>query len=481
MHDPTLRHKLPHVLAIVPAFFPSTIIDVVKPLLEMSKSGLIQFKVTMEFAFKPRDLDWPDLVVLCRNCDHLYSSILTEIYKRGLPYIYDVDDNFFEIPGDTELGKYYQEPGRLGLHACYMEGADLVRVYSQPMLERASSLNSKVKKIVAPVDWKLVESPEAHTDGAVKILYTTSRQQDPLAYIALPPLKRILETHPGQVDVYFWGYTPIEFDGMQGVHFIKFTRNYDSYLRQFSKSGFDIGMAPLLDTIFFRSKTNNKFREFGAGRVAGIYSDVDVYSQCVVDGETGLLVSNEPEAWYTALKRLVEDRELRAKIQNQAEVYCRKNYNQETFKEIWLEQIRGVLANGDSLKNGASDRTPGSANSQSKTLAQQHYQKFLAELYIPDLNKPPRDRLRIVRRIRKIRDFVKNTLGPFFQVGIIFSLLLHPRQNQKLIVRKYHTMLGRISFFFKVIYDWVRINTWLRGINWNDRWSIFKVNHIKTL
>ena len=49
--------------------------------------------------------------------------------------------------------------------------------------------------------------------------------------------------------------------------------------------------------------------------VAGIYSDVEVYADCVRHGQTGLLVANNAEAWYRALRKLVDDASLRKIIQ----------------------------------------------------------------------------------------------------------------------------------------------------------------------
>ena len=91
---------------------------------------------------------------------------------------------------------------------------------------------------------------------------------------------------------------------------------YDRYLRRFSRAGYDIGLAPLPDDVFHRSKSNNKFREYGASRVAGIYSHNDAYSNCVEHEVSGLLVSNDAGHWYDALERLIEDEALRLAFSN---------------------------------------------------------------------------------------------------------------------------------------------------------------------
>jgi hypothetical protein len=112
------------------------------------------------------------------------------------------------------------------------------------------------------------------------------------------------------------------------------------------KEGYDIGLAPMKNDLFHKSKTNNKFREYSACWIAGIYSDVDIYSNCVVDGKTGLLVSNEDGSWYQALTRLLSDANLRQSIQNSARNSVEQEYALDNFASILLEDINQVLSTG---------------------------------------------------------------------------------------------------------------------------------------
>jgi hypothetical protein len=147
-----------------------------------------------------------------------------------------------------------------------------------------------------------------------------------------------------KVEIHFWGFKPSRLTDRYRVHYHPVVPDYDRFLRRFSRAGFDIGLAPLKDDVFHRSKTNNKFREYGACRIAGIYSNMDVYSNCVSDGETGLLVSNNTDSWYRAIIRLVEEHGLREKIKRQAFEYLRLHYPEKDFERVWWSQIRSILA-----------------------------------------------------------------------------------------------------------------------------------------
>jgi glycosyltransferase involved in cell wall biosynthesis len=339
-----VSHSGPRVLAILPAFIPSTIICVVKPLIQLHRHGHITAKITLESLVNLRNIQWADLVVFCRNTEPRYAHLVNFLLSRNVPFIYDLDDNFFELPLDSELGKYYRSPERLDMLNSYMRLANLIRVYSEPLLQRAQINNPKVEKVFGPIDLSLISSRARHSNSEmIKIVYATSRFDDELATIFLPALKEVLNDYAGKIEAHFWGWKPSGRYSLQGVRYHNLISNYERFLHRFSKAGYDIGLAPLKDDIFHKSKTNNKFREYGACRIAGVYSNVEVYSSCVTDGETGLLVSNESESWYKAILRLIENTDLREKIKLKSQEYVRQHYSQEDFEKVWLNQIHQVL------------------------------------------------------------------------------------------------------------------------------------------
>ncbi len=347
---PVLR---PRVVAILPRLSPSSWINVVKPLVSLHAAGLVRAWVTLEGIASPRDLEGADLAVFCRNVRPDRAGLLRLAVAAGIPVLYDLDDNFYEIAPDSSVGRAVAQPGQLAMLTEYLSVASLVRVYSQPLLERAKMLNSHVELVSGAVDLGQVRPPAKSHGGPVKLVYATSRLDDPLGRIFFPAVRRLMDERGAQIEAHFWGPRPPA--ELPGARHHALVHDYDRFLRGFSAAGFDIGLAPLIDDLFHRSKTNTKFREYGACGMAGVYSDVDVYANCVRDGETGLLVANDSEAWYRALRQLADNPHLRKKIGRQAQAVVEEHFSQESFEAVFLRQIEQLVASAQPRLAGRID------------------------------------------------------------------------------------------------------------------------------
>ena len=91
----------PKILAIIPGLIPSTIINVVTPVVDLHRSGQIVARIALEPYVKEKDIEWCDLVLLCRNTDPQTGRWFLKLLQTNKPYIYDIDDNFFELPPDS--------------------------------------------------------------------------------------------------------------------------------------------------------------------------------------------------------------------------------------------------------------------------------------------------------------------------------------------------------------------------------------------
>lgn len=345
----------PKILAILPHVIPSTSIYVIKPLAALDQQGQVVADIALEYWVSRRQIERADVIVFCRNIEPRYKNLLALAHELGKSIIYDLDDDLFESLLGAGRGDSRPSLEQTNQLIEYLKSAHLVRVYSENLRRKVAQFNPSTVWVNGPMDWSVLLSkpfPRQSLDK-VKIIYATSRVNDELINIFLEDVEQLLITRLDEVELYLWGAHSDRLASYSSVRFLKPITNYDRYFRKFANFGFDIGLAPLLDDDLHRSKTNIKFREYAASRIAGIYSAVKVYSDCVKHEQTGLLVPNEKGKWYEALSRLIDDVNLRARIQDQAFQYARQNFSQEKFCAIWLQQIQDVLASKNATQVAA--------------------------------------------------------------------------------------------------------------------------------
>lgn len=352
------HNRKPKIVAIVPSFIASCQIGVVKPLSALAARGAIDLDVRLETRAAPSCVLWADLVVFCRNTEPGYAHLLNEAVAANKPVIYDLDDNFWDVPFETdpELARYHRLPLRIQQLEQYLRHAGLVRVYNPVMRDMVSRFNHNVKMLKAGFDFSLLPRQRkiANAKEKIQLVYATSRTVDNQYKLFLPAVLKALDQFRDNIQFTVWGCGPGDLVGHRGIKVLPLVGDYDRFLRHFSRAGFDIGFAPMEDTLFHRSKANTKFRDYGACRVAGIYSDVEIYSTCVEQGKTGLLVNNDQDSWFKGICRLVENQKLRESIQDAAYDKVFNEYRQQLVEDEWWQEIGEILASDTSYSLVAS-------------------------------------------------------------------------------------------------------------------------------
>lgn len=94
------------------------------------------------------------------------------------------------------------------------------------------------------------------------------------------------------------------------------------FLRYTSTFKADVGLAPLLDTVFNRARAPVKFFDIARTGAAGIFSESRTFAGTVRNGVNGLLVPNDPGRWVEAIIRLLQSPAERLRLATQASRDC---------------------------------------------------------------------------------------------------------------------------------------------------------------
>jgi glycosyltransferase involved in cell wall biosynthesis len=105
----------------------------------------------------------------------------------------------------------------------------------------------------------------------------------------------------------------------------------------------DIGLIPLRYNEFNRAKSELKMLEMGAFGLGVIVSDVESYQWMSKHGKNCLVAGKKD--WYKAMRRLIENPELRKDLGSQLKEDVMKNSNEALWRKYRMEYYESVISN----------------------------------------------------------------------------------------------------------------------------------------
>lgn len=100
-----------------------------------------------------------------------------------------------------------------------------------------------------------------------------------------------------------------------------------------------ITLSPLVNTLFNRAKSEIKWTESALVGVPVVASNIGAFKEVVKNGETGILVENNEDAWFGAISSLIEDRKLRENIGQSAKDYVLENCRTTGSSAVKLKEF----------------------------------------------------------------------------------------------------------------------------------------------
>jgi glycosyltransferase involved in cell wall biosynthesis len=118
------------------------------------------------------------------------------------------------------------------------------------------------------------------------------------------------------------------------------TMAWSDYLSYTQNNRFDIGVAPLLDTLFNRGRGPIKFFDYARCGAVGVYSSGPAFESFVTDGVDGFVLKNDQQLWVDTLIKLVHSPDLRATMYEAAWQKVLANSTESPEIKAYLEDIR---------------------------------------------------------------------------------------------------------------------------------------------
>jgi hypothetical protein len=336
------QSRPPNIMVICAARMPSVELGAIIPLSELQKQGLCVFKYKDEIYLSLNDIVWCDILLIIRGASSQSVWAAREAKNLDRLVLGYWDDDFLSIPRHNLNYGYYSSPEvKENINTLFK----LTNTFFCPNPKLAGKLSSihgsEAKVLPGVLGSEALRQPKLRNNHppiigfAGSVVYVS--QLDSLlgpAIAAAAATSNDFTVHIIGTKPNFIGRLPVE------TVYTQHMQNYYDYLDFASQLNWDIGLAPQVDDEFANHKFYNKLLEYTHIGCAGIYSKVELYTDVIQDGITGLLVENQIEAWRDAILRLLKEPELRFKIASNAYEFVQSHHS----RAVVAEQYAAALA-----------------------------------------------------------------------------------------------------------------------------------------
>lgn len=284
----------------------------------------VQEKLTLEMCFQDELITKnADIILVQRNMIpnmEVAQRLIERCHRESIKLVFEIDDDLFDTIGYRLRVGHEPPPGMLNTLILLASKADAVITSSPPLQQTLRQYNSQVYCLPNALDeavWALDQAPPGFSristakGDKIRILYmgTFTHRYD-LALVETAA-KRILSEYSGKVEFEFVGGLPggLQLFGKQVLSCGKqASDDYPGFIKWLRENcNWDFGIIPLDIDDFNRKKSYIKFLDYSALGLASICTDIEPYRAVVKHEINGLLIPNTTEAWYTAIKRLIDD------------------------------------------------------------------------------------------------------------------------------------------------------------------------------
>lgn len=294
---------------------------------------------------------WADVMVLSKHRSAKALHLVRLARKLGKGVVYDIDDWIFSFPSYSG-----------GVGGCAVNHtldiialSDIVTVANAELLRRVPEVVPQARLVLLPNGmWveRYGQGAAGRVEGrsAPRVVFTNAdflKVQESKDAI-LSALNVFFMRHPDWVLDFFGD----PFPEMFSLPFLHFTNRmpYQDYMRAIVSGGYMFAITPLgahedSDSVAFNACKNPfKYINYGVAGIPGIYSRAQIYRDCVMHEETGLLVENRFETWLEAMECYASSASLRNRISWAAHGHVSCMFHVRDAAKVFLFVLDQALA-----------------------------------------------------------------------------------------------------------------------------------------
>lgn len=232
------------------------------------------------------------------------TKLVNHVQDNKIKLFVDTDDAFGEL--DVNHPQYEVQKERVDALNYIIKHADEVWFSTDQLQKLYSPIKSKVinntldEKIWPKLKTRMVVPPNATEPLRAVYMGTVTHNED--FEMIIPALDRLHADRPGQFKLYVIGVSA-RLSEKPWVEKMKPDSSlYPDFVSWFSKlPQFDIGLSPLVDNAFNKSKSDIKCLDYLACGIRPVVSDVEAYENPELDNLI-VRVKNTEDEWFRALE-----------------------------------------------------------------------------------------------------------------------------------------------------------------------------------
>lgn len=281
--------------------------------------------------------------------------LVKKLHRDNIKMVLDTDDAFSML--ESNHSQYREQVGRIKGVKHVLEHADQVWVSTQVL---ADLYGNREHHVVMPnmLDSRIWQKNQtkprripANSQQPLQLVCMGTATHDDDLEMIMPALEEVAYEHPGTFELTLIGVTDgvTETSWLKRIRQPKFGAMYPNFVRWFLKQGpFDIGLSPLRDTEFNRSKSDIKCLDYLAAGMVPMGSDITPYQGDI--SSYIIRVPNTHKEWVEHLKTRVlhprEFRQQRNQITYQARRYIWQHRSSEKAAYDLENAITHIKNNG---------------------------------------------------------------------------------------------------------------------------------------